>query len=216
LSDGGSRGGPGGTLIGPSLNLPADRLGQPLREAVALIDRIHGDGPLPTITVERVPLMGREGYYDPRPPFGVAVGVHAKRPRLTMLHEIGHFLDHHGLGGGSTLASGALGDVRLDPWRHAAMGSQAVQELRRRESLRAGTADAAYIAYLLRYPELWARSYAQFVATRGGDPVLMAELDARREPIPGVEYLPRHWDDADFIPIAAEIESLFRGLGWMT
>jgi hypothetical protein len=68
---------------------------------------------------------------------------------------------------------------------------------------------------LLDSAELWARSYAQFVTIRTGDPALAAGLDAlRQRPVDAV-YLPRQWGDDDFSEIEATIEDLFWSLGWI-
>jgi hypothetical protein len=64
--------------------------------------------------------------------------------------------------------------------------------------------------------EIWARSFAQFVAMRSGDLTLMAELaELRTGSLRGMYYL-LQWTDEDFRPIADEIEALFEELGWIT
>lgn len=210
-----TRGLPGGTPIGVALVLPLDPEGRPLREAVAQIDRVHGNGDIPPIAVKRGLLQGPEGYYDPRPPYGIAVGSQSVHPNLTMVHETGHLLDHLCFGAPGTMASADSLDPLLQPWRDAVVASQAVRDLTALQARYAGTSYERPVAYLLTYPELWARSYAQFVTVRSGDPGLAAQLDARRTLRPGTTYLPRQWDDADFVPIAAAIDDLFEGLGWI-
>lgn len=212
---GSSDGSQAGGLVSAALVLPTGRPGEPLREVVALIDRIHTDGALPSIRVNRRPIRPYEGLYDPRPPYKITVSTHARYPRLTMVHETGHLLDHLGLGTPGTFASGDVNEPWLQPWRDAVAASAAYQELQRLELRYAGTPFGPHVAYLLGYDEAWARSYAQLVATRSGDPTLLAELEARRTRVPGTTYLPRQWDDVDFAPIAEAIEALFKDLGWM-
>jgi len=74
--------------------------------------------------------------------------------------------------------------------------------------------DSTYVGFLMRAPELWARSYAQYVATRSGDAILKAQLAVACERLPGMPYYPEQWDDDDFAPIAEAIDELFRGKGW--
>lgn len=195
--------------------LPADPAGRPLREAVAQIDRVHGDGSLPTIAVRRLLLATQEGYFDARPPYEIGVGIKAAHPNLTMLHETGHVLDYLGLGTPGELATANLSNPLLQVWRTTAEGSNAVQRLRWLEATHPATRLQMQASYLLRYHEVWARSYAQFVAHRTGDPTLVDQLGARRIRVPGATYLPQQWDDDDFAPIASAIEQVFRDLGWI-
>ena len=65
--------------------------------------------------------------------------------------------------------------------------------------------------YLLKPRELWARSYAQYIVTKSGDPLLLAELDRiRKGPEPW-----RQWTDAEFQPILKQMDKLFRKKGWV-
>ena len=176
---------------------------------------MHGDGTLPSIVVRRLPWpRGREGRYDPRPPYGIVVNEYARHPALTLLHEVGHVLDHLGLGGSIRLASAS--DPALDHWRAAVRSSLAFVDLEQSARLSTNPDLRATIAYLTRPEELWARSYTQYVALRSGNPDLAAQLAARRQPQVQGRYIPRQWTDADFAPIAAAFDDLFWRLGWIT
>lgn len=146
---------------------------------------------------------------------------------LTTVHEVGHFLDFKGLDRSNLWAS--VSSPTLAPWREAAKRSQAVQTLgyflnpatrTMTVTLWDGSVvkypvDKSYVGYLLKAEELWARSYSQFIATKSRDSVLLRQLEQERErPASGV-YYPKHWEDADFQPILAEMEAIFRGLRWM-
>ena len=61
--------------------------------------------------------------------------------------------------------------------------------------------------------ELWARSYAQYIATKSGSAALMRELNEVRNGTN--DYRFAQWDDADFKPISAAMDVLFKGLGWL-
>ena len=65
-----------------------------------------------------------------------------------------------------------------------------------------------------RPDELWARSYAQYVVSRSGRSDLAAGIADLRMATHDEYALPLQWGDEEFDAIAAEIELLFRRLGW--
>ena len=151
---------PAGIPVSQALLVPAGPEGDPIREVVAAVDRAHGDGRLPPIVVSRRRLPpGFEGLYKPSPPYAIVVGVQARQPALTLLHEIGHCLDHLGLGQAAAFASEA--DPSLNVWRTAITSSPALDKLVQlsRATTEPGLVDA--LRYLMTWPEFWARSYAQ-------------------------------------------------------
>lgn len=102
---------------------------------------------------------------------------------MTFLHETGHLLDIAAIGNPGLFAS-LEGDGLLDGWRAAVEATNAVQTLRQMKG--AGTVvietpdgpveetvHDRHIGYLLGYDEIWARSYAQYVAERSMDARLM-------------------------------------------
>jgi hypothetical protein len=133
--------------------------------------------------------------------------------RIVALHEIGHFIDLHGLPGPRF----ASVDTRVAPladWRGAVLQTRAVGILTTLGQV--GNPEVRGRAErLIAVEELWARGYAQFVATRCGDESLRASVVALRRRAPGDLYWPRQWDDDDFVGIEAAIEVLFRRMGWM-
>lgn len=93
-----------------------------------------------------------------------------------------------------------------------------------------------YLQYLLRPEELWARSYAQYIAIRSGQAQGLTQLrqvqrvgarravSATRRYAPETDQArprrawayPHQWTDAEFRPIAEAIDALFETLGWRT
>jgi len=209
---------------------PHDR---PLRDALAAVDAVHADGRLPRIPIRRLALSRkRHGHFRHRlggPPLDIGVHPAARHAALTAVHEIGHFLDYSGLGEAGEF--GSVADDLLGPWRAAVRSSAAVQRLgqlwrftqgKARETQASGGADVVkyaveqrYIEYLLQNEELWARSYAQFIAVKSGHPALREQLDRLRARPERRLYHGAQWDDEDFLPIQAEIEAAFRQKGWM-
>src|SRR5262249_24701523 len=74
--------------------------------------------------------------------------------------------------------------------------------------------DRALLEELLLVEEIWARSYAQYIAVRSADGVLLRGLGPYRRRVPDRVYYPYQWDDNDFEDIAQAIETLFRRFGW--
>lgn len=215
---------PLGVPVGRALTILPGIANDDLRDAVAAIDRVHGDGdlpPIPMMVVRNLPddrgrsldAMFVSRKVDGSAPIASAILIRsgAAHRSFVAIHEVGHFIDLCGLPG-SDVSSPS--EAILSGWRTAVIGSRAYQELERLSGAWGDRADER-AAGLLAVEELWARSYAQFVATRSDSPPLLLALDAIRGPAPDALYYPRHWDDDDFAPIDAAIEGLFRGLRWI-
>lgn len=224
---------PGGTPVSGALRLPSSGKYKPIyEEAVGAIDRVHGDGALPELPITTKSDMDAFGAYrhvrergqSLTKPLDIQINGKGDHHQLTLTHEVGHFLDHQALGKVGTMASES--DPKLAAWRTAVDNSAAVERLKDKrrnpykyeaevevEGSRFRTSpDPIFTSYLLDRKELWARSYAQYVAQRSGNPAMLAQLAGERlSPI----YGDRQWDDDDFAPIAAAIDELFRGLGWL-
>lgn len=201
-------------LIGPGL------ANEPLREAVDVVVRVHGDGDLPPIPVvwdSTLDVRARYVIRDGLPSaitakpgaFGIPVGV---------IHEIGHFLDYSAIDGFGVFASAE--SPRMERWLAAVVQTPTFQTL----IARLGEALAALpptelhqrdrIDSLRLADELWARCYTQYVLRRCGRPDLEESLtDERLGTVAGFEF-PLHWGGDEFEEIDEEIELLFRSLGW--
>ena len=217
---------PPGVPVGQALRLrplvPDPRgLTKHVAAAITAIDKVHGGGVLLLTPIEWDVLdPGVEAALEfdrfggtVEVPLRIVVSTVVRRAGLALLYEVGHLLDHQAIGDAGHFASDD--PSFLNRWRQAVTASHAVEQL---EGIRlAGRSDpvAAHMEYLLRPRELWERSYAQYVAIRGGAPNLareMAEVRTRRDLL----YIPYLWDDDDFEPIASAIDDHFRELGWIT
>jgi hypothetical protein len=222
---------PAGRSIGRALDLPAGPLHDDLRETIAAIDRVHGVFDLPRIPVRYSFALTELGrfLFDPATgdPISILVRSNQAHPRFSLLHEIGHFLDLAALGVGNQF--GTRVNSALEDWSRAVAGSSAFQVLR--DVGRRGSADMFdpdanprrvpitqrerdFIDEWLQPEELWARSYAQFIATHVGLPVFIAGLESFRVRVPGTVYYPLQWDDEDFAEIAKAIDILCGTIGW--
>jgi hypothetical protein len=67
--------------------------------------------------------------------------------------------------------------------------------------------DPNHAAYTLTAPEVFARSYCQFIATESGHPVLTEELGRALE-----NHYPEQWRPDEFEPIARAVAGLLGGV----
>lgn len=100
---------PAGIPIGRALDIPAGIAYDDLREVVAAIDRVHGDGNLPRIPVRLTRGVADFGRFrfDPDTGQPISISINPVQPHreLALLHEIGHFLDWQSLGDGRDFGS---------------------------------------------------------------------------------------------------------------
>lgn len=188
---------PGGTPVSAALNLNAPSLTMSaanqakVQRALNLIDRVHGDGNLPTLSVKTIsPRHTRAGllaYYArtmANTPLELGFGTKALRshPHMSTFHETGHFLDHVGFDG-DRHAFSSESDPGFEAWRTAAKNSQAIQMLQTwhtrgtpGDNITPASVNQRQIAYMLSTKETWARAYAQWVAVKSQDPAALKEL----------------------------------------
>jgi hypothetical protein len=218
---------PLGIPISRSTQIPSGRAFDPVRRALEAIDSVHGDGALPLLPVIRTRGQVRVGAYEWNEYTGEArrlsfssLGEH---PELSVVHEIGHFLDHQVLGRPGTYASetGGCVDVMEAIGQSAAVRSLVrlrgrrvvlLQVRHRRESV---PVNQRLVAYLLTPREQLARAYAQYIALVSGSSDLRAQLQSTRQMQLSAVYHSQ-WDDDDFESIRSEFERLLRSKRWMT
>jgi len=197
-------------------------------DGLAAIAAVHGDGDLPRIPVRMVSGVVFAAAYRvsaDEEPVEVAVNIAGSRQAWSLVHEFGRFIDHQTLGERGAFASHRHGD--LDEWRVAVDASRAVRILQGilieggltivEDGLeRRIPVDAGFFEIQLSYPEMWARSYAQFIALRSGDPTLTAQLLGllRLSSEGGDAPYTLQWESADFAPILETIDQLFKRKGW--
>ena len=122
---------------------------------------------------------------------------HGRIP-LSLLHELGHLVDHQ------------LGRERGNAWasgRHEAFADWRAVAAALPSRAPAGSSRGRR-RYFDSAKEVWARSYAQTTLMRSHDPVLARHLTELLEA--GDAFV---WPISDFAPMAGEIECLFESLG---
>lgn len=216
---------------------PDPKQRKPIDNALKSINKVHGQDGLPRIPLE-IDTHGwtgsANGMYRSQGdrPFDILLSdVRLQHPELTTVHEIGHFIDHMGVGTPG-LHSSSAGE--LVKWNTAVRNSRAykrLEEIRGMERVHytdpifgqpaSLKVDPKLMDYVMSDNELFARSYAQFVAQRSGNKTLLKQVEAQRGIRPDAatvrdDILPMQWEEDDFGEIDAAFVELFRGLGWMT
>lgn len=195
------------------------KLGAAVRRAIKLAEAVHE---LPANPV-RIPVQKSYGKYLAGSykywtlsgkPVLIEVSQNSRHVELTLLHEFGHFLDHQFLGTPGRHASATA--AALSEWRQAIDNSAAIKDLVAK--LYAPPQPGQYVSkkmlvYYLQSTEIFARSYAQYIAEKTGDPVLLKQIEDTRLANP--TYSSIQWDRADFAPIRQALDNLFRSLRWL-
>jgi hypothetical protein len=173
-----------------------------IRASIAQIDKLHrmpaGVRPMP---VGVVPNGKFEAQIKLSGGWQMQVKSRTEFPRSSIAHEIGHYFEHQVLGGiGSVVTRPDLAE-----WRDAVQRTPTFGALYMNWRITGGR----YQAYLMQPYEVFARSYAQWVAQRSGDADMIMEVrrirDGTRPPI--------QWDYDEFEPIANAFDSLIERLG---
>lgn len=185
------------------------------KEIISTLETIDGVHELPS-GMERIPLVAEKKrsywgayYYSGSRPVKLSIAPRGNHIGMTMAHEFGHFLDHTGIGTKGTFSS--VSDPMLTEWRDAVMNSRAVSKIAAERSSSGTWRRREYLDYLLSIKELFARSYAQYVAKKSGNAKILEELDKLRGQR-GVEGS-RQWDDEDFEPILRAFDKYFEKIG---
>lgn len=179
-----------------------------VKGALEAVDGVHGVRGLAPTTIKLQKMPDEEGRYRTRmrggrlEPGAVYVHPDGATPAFTAVHEMGHHLDLSSLGPGGAFGSqNTNSDPKLRAWYDAVKGSDGYKDIIRKRSADRELRD--YYDYLLTPEELFARSYAQWVAERSGDPQLKRDLDYWRD-----SDLSEQWSDDDFASIASALDKM--------
>lgn len=158
-------------------------------------------------------LGGANGMYHLDQSSKIQVSKYSFGPASTIAHEYGHYLDHN-LFGNSSYGMKGLGTVRrskeLSGVMNAIYRSEAVKNLVKKADEHRDMGEQhgqRLTGYLLMSPELFARSYAQYIGLRGSKQI-HEETAAYGRAWKAHGY-DAQWSDKDFEPIAREFDKLF-------
>jgi hypothetical protein len=206
---------PSGKPVAEAIKLPRGETKDRMAATIEAIDSVHGDGAL-EVTPISVKSMKGLGEFSWKGGKSVRISIHkaGDHQELTLVHEVGHFLDFFGVPGGrpgSRAERDRTKDPRFAEWLGAIKESGAHKALTEKLKERLEKSKLDFTKYLLSPEELWARSYAQYIALRSSSPVLKTQLDKLRQRAELVQ-----WADDEFTSIAEAMDDLFLKLGWRT
>ncbi|MEO8589420.1 MAG: DUF935 family protein [Flavobacteriales bacterium] len=216
-----------GTPVSAALSTKVKALKPMVQRTLAAIDKVHGDGVLSAIPVVETKSARVFGFYQPtwRAAVKIAINrVQGDHMHLTLAHEIGHWIDHIGMGQGVAYGTHAsVSTPEMKAVQKAMDKSAAIQAIRgalnrgfvldkEGKEVRLMGRHREHYEYLATPIEQWARAYSQYIAVRSGDAELMKELSAWRSKA----VAPSQWQDDDFTEIADAIDVLFTSKGWQT
>lgn len=206
-------------------------------EAMASIDKVHGDGTLPELPVTLFSdnKGGKRGHYKygrrysdrKYQPVEIGMSRAGDCPATTMAHEVGHFLDQQWLGNADQEITDTKQTPVINAWRSAVYQSRAYKGLQDYKRLPAGqkitwiaedgttrqlSPPYEWLDYTTKDNELFARSYAQYIATRSQNPTMLGEIDRLRDPTK-TPWHNAQWAEDDFEPIALAFDDIFKEYG---
>ena len=209
--------------------MPRDKYGPRLKPVIELIDSIHRIQTTSQIPIRITRSKLNQGEYHYRrgsfEPDSIEISRINDSMEATLLHEVGHLLEQAILPGCSygqrQWASGGL----TGAWWESIQATQTFKALRQLHDIHEcrpfdanGKSEAErlarwrWIAYLMLPRELWARSYAQWIAERGDHVPTQRFFRQRSSP---ASVVPLQWSWDDFAPVAEQFDQLFAGLGWL-
>ena len=207
---------PSGTPVGDALEVTISdkRQREAVNHAIDVINSIHGDGELMVTPVNgRAPGGGALGCFTRWTNYAgkvvqteIRILKSGDHRSLTATHEIGHLIDAFGLGTGKTTGAELRNTPELKGWWRAITKSKTYQAL--------SELNDQHAMYLRNPKELWARSYAQYIARKSGDKILMEELEKTIKCTYNDLYHAQ-WDTDDFAPIMEAMDQLFLAKKWI-
>lgn len=147
----------------------------------------------------------------------------AVKLRNSFLHEVGHAIDQFAAGHREWPFQSETG-AEWNCWRRTVLDTVHVRDLAYCSAKPERSSGANTLMNLLEYesaalrnrqlPEIWARSYAQYVLTKSSDTKGLEALAAVND-LPGlaVNQVPRQWTEVDFESVEKAIDDLFANLG---
>lgn len=163
-------------------------------------------------------VLGANGIVSPVQYREISMSSQGSHRELTFAHEFGHYVEQQGKifedpGSQSDFTSAVK---QTKAWK-------TLNELRGQKTVKIKhsitgdlvdySIDRKYVSYQLQGNELWARSYAQYVARKSGLPTLTEQLNTIRKQQESNPYTTQ-WDDDDFSPIEGAIDGIIARKGW--
>ena len=202
-----------------------EEISQAVKEAMAAVDSVHGDGVLAPDT----PIFGKqlpiglqgETVWKPGGQYYINLSTRGEHKTLTALHEIGHFLDWSGLSMNPSKGQTAtFAHPLLEEWRETVKKTRAYREIEKRIAELGKKKDGEskselkHYRYLFKSEELFARGYAQYIANKCSNPKIKAELEKELGSVYCKAYHTQ-WEQDDFAELSKAYDNLFKAKGWI-
>lgn len=193
--------------VSSHLTTDNDDLRPHLKHALDSIDRVIDDGGLPDFVVKSLK-AGASDYgaytssgYETK---GIEVNTDADKVGIASfaaVHEIGHFLDHKLVGAVGTWGhEGRFGEK----WRAAVQKTEAYKAIQKNAKASLPPPNKKMAVYLAKEQEVFARAFAQYIAVKTNDPLLMRGLRKDRG-----SSTSKYWSDAEFKTLIPVLDELF-------
>lgn len=176
------------------------------------ISSVHGPRGIPAMRLQTETVQRFGGWFE-RGTQNMAINPSWADRAFALVHEIGHVVDFYEIGTGvvgsdSIAAFGSEGGAWASGVVDAALRSETVALLKQIQGgLDAGNRFREHANYLLRRREIFARAYAQYIATKSGDKVIQEAM--RRYADRGTLNGFMHWPPDDFKEIEAAFDEAF-------
>ncbi len=154
-------------------------------------------------------------FYANRGPYEIRINPNGSHPELSLLHEVGHYLEWQSI----PKIQNTYREFQMDPlfkaWNEAVYASPTRKHLSKvLENHQEGTQASIDIGYFLRTDELWTRSYSQYIARKTEMSVLFQQIAAENKVVTGnIRYKP-YWSWEEFSPIENAMDVIFAEAGW--
>ncbi len=153
--------------------------------------------------------------YTATGPYTIELNPNGSHPELSLLHEVGHFLEWQCIPKSRHGPRDFTSDSRSTAWLQAVYETQSVQRLltlleEQKEDMQAFND----LAYLLLPNEIWARAYSQYIARKDGFDVVSQQIAAENKVVTGtIRYQP-YWGKEEFASVQEAMDILFMKEGW--
>jgi hypothetical protein len=186
---------------------------------LGIIDDIHEDGELINIPINSTNSKLRLGAFYHRRfdanPVKIEISTSGKSKEMTFAHELGHYIDLYATGKNkTTFTSEGLGSDEMDGIMKAIKSSQTIVDIKSKYAEKLPASAKDYLEYLLRPREMWARAYAQYIASNSNNLTMQKQLELSiKENVLGNIKL--QWNNDEFKEIEKEINVYFKNKKWI-
>jgi hypothetical protein len=176
-----------------------------IKAGLRAIDRTLRLPDLPPVAVTFTESRRYGGYTPGTDERGIELSLRTPTPRLTTVHEVGHFLDD-ALGNFEVYSSMEPGTpVNRVAFREFEEQARNIVPI---------PLERAQVLNRLHVVEIWARCFAQYIALRSEEEHLREDILLRRAMEAGV-LVNEQWEEEDFAPVAQEMDAMFKTLRWL-